>query len=240
MTIGAGFICRDGIVIAADTQESTGYAGYMKGEKFKIDYSQQSTWSIAIAGAGDSNYVEMCAQQILRSCAITHDSPYPRFDVIQALGMEIFSRHFLPFSGYPRDDRPIADMLIAIQEKNGRQELIEWNGTSFVSYFPFKFIGAGEQMGSHLARGFGLSTFFTNETHKVAGLAIYIISQAKATVETCGGNTDVVILRSDGKTRRIYAGEVKACEEKYRRIHLGKSHSLADRILASPPELDDV
>ena len=117
MTIGAGFICKDGIVVAADTQETTGYAGYLKGEKLKIDYSKQNTWSIAIVGAGDSSYVEMCAQKILNSCAITENSPYPSTHELEAIAMEVFNRHFLPLSVYPAGERPIANMLIATQEK---------------------------------------------------------------------------------------------------------------------------
>lgn len=239
MTIGAGFICKDGIVVAADTQETTGYAGYLKGEKLKIDYSQQGTWSIAIVGAGDSNYVEMCAQKILNSCAITENSPCPTVHEIEAIGMEVFRTHFLPLNVYPANERPIASMLIAIQEKNGRTALVEWNGASFVSYYPCKFIGAGEQMGSHLARKVQLSNFFTNTALKVAGLAIYILDQVKATVETCGGNTDVVILQNDGHVRRIYTGEVKRCEERYRRMDAAEVFSLTDKIVSDPPDIEN-
>jgi 20S proteasome alpha/beta subunit len=238
VTIGAGFICKDGIVVAADTQESTGYAGYMKGEKFKIDYSEQREWSIAITGAGDSTYVEMCAQKILRSCAISENSPCPSYYGLENIAMEVFQRHLLPLAAYPTSDRPVAHVLIALQQKNGRKEVIEWNGASFVSYYPCRFIGAGEQMGDHLARKFGASSIFMNEALKVSGLVIYILDQVKATVESCGGNTDVIILQDDGRVRRIYTAEVKACEEKYRRMDFGIARSLADKIFAEPPDID--
>jgi 20S proteasome alpha/beta subunit len=240
VTIGAGFICKDGIVVASDTQESTGYAGYIKGEKLKIDFSRQNTWSIAITGAGDSNYVDMCAQKVMNSCAITDNHPCPSFHELEAIGMDIFNKHLLPLHVYPANERPVAQMLIALNQKNGRTELIEWSGSSFVAYYPYKFIGAGEQMGSHLARKMGRTTFFTSPATKVAGLAIYILDQVKATIETCGGNTDVVILQNDGRVHRIYTSQVKECEEKYRRADFGEARTLADKILSDPPNIDEL
>jgi 20S proteasome alpha/beta subunit len=238
LTIGAGFICKDGIVVAADTRESSGYAGFVKGEKSKIDFSHQNTWSIAITGAGDSSYVEMCSQKILNSCAITDNHPCPSVHEIEAIGMGVFTQNFLPLNVYPSNERPVAQMLVAIQEKNGRTALIEWIGSSFVSYYPCKFIGAGAQMGEHLVRKIGPGRIFLAPALKVAGLAIYILDQVKATVETCEGNTDVIILQNDGQVRRIYPDQVRVCEERYRRMDVKGAHSLAEEILADSPDVE--
>src|SRR5713226_8596853 len=75
VTIAAGFCCKDGMVIAADSQETT--LGYMKGEKEKIRYCKMSAWSIAVVGAGDSTYVEMCMDKILYHFCRDETSPVP-------------------------------------------------------------------------------------------------------------------------------------------------------------------
>ena len=237
MTVAAGFLCKDGIIVAADTQESYGYPGALKSEVLKIDHSQQSTWSIAIAGAGDSGYVQMCAQKILNSTAITENSPCPSVHTVESIAMEIFRNYMLPLSAYPTADRPTAHMVIATQPKNGSGSVVEWNGTSFVSQFPFVFVGAGGQMGSHLAKKFGHS-LWGNPVNKSAGLVIYIMDQVKAMVEGCGGDTNVIILRQDGQVRRIYPGQVKSLEEQYRRLDFGSVNSLADKILENMPDLE--
>lgn len=56
MTIALGFNCPDGIVLCTDSLESDGYS------KTKVDkiwcYETQSEWGIAVASAGESDFIE--------------------------------------------------------------------------------------------------------------------------------------------------------------------------------------
>ena len=117
MTIAAGLICTDGIVIAADTQET----GYMKTDVRKYQYCTNFTWTGAVMGAGHSDYADMCQQKILRRFAPAPSAPVPSIDDIEDYTLELFQRHFAPLNVYPEMERPEAHMLIAIQPRGNRE-----------------------------------------------------------------------------------------------------------------------
>ena len=71
MTLVAGFMCKDGFVIAADTEMTVGSI-IVQGSKI-AHYSGEGShfYSVVIGGAGDVNYIRMASQtsgMALRDC----------------------------------------------------------------------------------------------------------------------------------------------------------------------------
>src|SRR5687767_11420830 len=66
MTIALGMLVADAVVIAADTQEGTGYAGGTKASGRKIftqvDPTEQRAFSAT--GAGDADYLDTLSQDL--------------------------------------------------------------------------------------------------------------------------------------------------------------------------------
>lgn len=240
MTVAAGFLCEDGIVIAADTQETT--VGYMKGERRKIDYYRMDEWSIAVVGSGEASYVDMCVQKVIRQFAREKNSPLPTLAEIEDCALLIFERHFAPLSIYSARERPEVQLLIAVQPTSTRSwsgALIEWSGTSIVCRDRYAFIGAGAQMGSAYAYKLR-PPLYHNPRFAVAGVAIYILDQVKATIDTCGGNTDVVVLGRDEPMTVMFSGEtVREYEEKYRLIDRRDMHAMGEKIIMESPTPGD-
>src|SRR5437867_2820643 len=69
MTIAIGLMAQEGLVIAADTQEGTGYAGGLKADQPKVmtfvhPHVKNERCACAISGAGDAGYIDALAQNI--------------------------------------------------------------------------------------------------------------------------------------------------------------------------------
>lgn len=227
MTIAAGFFCKDGLLIAADTQES----GYMKSDVHKYEYIRTQSWIGAVLGAGDAEYVEMCKQKLLSRFATSDSAPVPSMAAIEDYVLALFDRHFAPLSIYPAKERPEAHMLIAVQpnEKNG--SLATWLGTAFVEHYPYAFVGLGAQMATHIGqkvRGAGL---FLQPMRQVAGIAIYILGQVKTTVDGCGGQTEIAMLGKDGHAYYLSPDLILEREHKYKNLDWKEMLSLADKIM---------
>ena len=62
MTIAAGFPCKDGLILCADTQEVI--SGYVKTETEKMTVIQGGQWNVVITGAGESDLIELAVQEI--------------------------------------------------------------------------------------------------------------------------------------------------------------------------------
>jgi hypothetical protein len=236
MTIAAGFVCSDGIVIAADTQET----GYMKTEVCKYEFAMTDSWIGAVLGAGDAEYVEMCKQKMVWHFARSESSPVPSLEEMEDYALELFQRHFAPLSVYSARERPEAHMLIAIQPKGKTGRLATWLGTAFVSRFPSAFVGIGGQMAVNIERRFVGAGLVMSPMMRVSAVAIYLLSQIKAVVDGCGGNTEVMLLGQDGHSHRIHRDIVREREEAYRLLDWKQMVQLAEKIMDDAPATEDV
>lgn len=238
MTIAAGFVCEDGIVIAADTQAT----GYLKSDVRKYEYADAKTWMGAVLGAGDAEYVEMCRQKLLWRLAPNESAPCPRMEQIEEYCLELFERYFAPLSIYPAKDRPEAHMLIAIQPRHSKKggDLATWTGTAFVQRFPSAFVGIGAQMAMNIERKFRGAALLMQPMRKVAAIAIYILSEVKAVVEDCGGMTEIVMLGNDGRLYYVPPGVVVEREQKYKYLDKKGMVSLAENAMQNWEEEIDM
>src|SRR5439155_3337321 len=63
VTLVAGFSCKDGFVVAADTAITYGDIVF-QGHKLANYYGKHTSYDIVIGGAGDGVYIDMASQKI--------------------------------------------------------------------------------------------------------------------------------------------------------------------------------
>jgi hypothetical protein len=227
MTIVAGLLCLDGIVLAADTQEG----GYLKNDVLKYQYARTATWLGAVMGAGSGEYADMCQQKILHRFAATEASPEPSLSDIEAYALELFHTHFAPLGVYPELERPDAKMIIAIQPRERYGSLLTWHQTAFVRRDPYAFVGVGAEMAQHLFEQFRYAAPHLRPMRIAAGLLIYIVSQIKAMIRDCGGQTELSMMGRDGHIYYLSEERISRREEKYRNLDARVMKSLAEYIM---------
>ncbi len=207
MTIAVGMLANDGIVIASDTQESTG--DYMKGARTKMmsfasldlgdnkGRAPSKSGTCTVAGAGDSGYVRALMQNIGDTFLSNPDAPS-----YKVMGKEIdlqvkfedclksfYKEHVIPFAAYPSRDRPDVEFLIGLYRKYDLK-LFKSEKTALVHAMPYGAIGIGCTFAELLLnRLYRMST-----VAELAVLAAYVIFMVKESVENCGKFTMISIV----------------------------------------------
>ena len=197
MTIAAGFVCLDGIVLCADTQETI--PGYTKNSRNKIRVWKDQGLGIAIVGSGDAESIETLGQLIEKDLTGDYSPKEMRFpcdlrQIIEKTVLEFFQKSIVPYASFPRDDRPYVDLLIGIQvlnEVNNYQCLFKAAGTTVREIeADANCIGTGLILAKSLIERL-YSPFMGLD--ELVIVACYVLYHAKKWTDGCGGNTDLLI-----------------------------------------------
>src|ERR1051326_3018385 len=214
MTIAAGFICRDGIVFATDTQYSVG--GLLKTDGPKLfNVAERSDLSVVIAGAGTVPFMRMAVGDIETALGQLPDGTATLSNtkkVIEDVLMNVFTVHVYPVPG----DRPEFELLVGIRTQPDVLHLFRTYLTTVVPVSDYACIGVGVYV-SH----FALSLMYRADVSvtEATFLAVYCIKAAKDYVDGCGKHTRLQVIRSDDNIRRVYPNEIRDtegyCEDLY-------------------------
>jgi len=203
MTIALGIIAHDGIVVAADTEETT---GYMKSSQTKIlsvlggmtvgepnetvsmEYKKDDPLgACAITGAGNSGYIDCIGMKFAEEFAGN-----PGKDLEYVFGKclkEFYDEHVIPFAAFPDHDRPQLEMLVAVHRMS-RSNLFVTDRSTIRSVQKYKAVG----MGSVFAEIILKRLWRPADIPSTQILAAYIAFMAKEHIESCGKYTTVTTL----------------------------------------------
>jgi hypothetical protein len=198
MTIAAGFLCDDGIVICADREVSTGSDKWEESKIFTLHTDAETPKTNAIiAGSGWLDYVKMTVDKI-RKRAMFMSTALEIEEAVEETVLEVHRKHIRFYSG---DEKPNFDLIVGIRDDSGLV-LLQSIGTS-VRRVPTRFscIGVGQTLASYISRKLNPQDDTASEA---ALLAVQILEQVKANVPECGGLfSDVAVLPKDGPLIRI-------------------------------------
>lgn len=195
MTIALGIMASDGVVLAADTQESV--PGYWKIDQGKI--LGGTTWNLGppsykaawlFSGAGNAGYVDALIQRLQ---GLVGERPADADEAelrIQALVQTFHAEHVAPFTA----DVPQVYMLVGAQ-CNHSTGLWTTEKSTIARYHHYAAVG----IGNHYAKSI-LNRLWAYRALDVAGtvaLAAYVVFQTKAFIEGCGNFTDIYFLTNN-------------------------------------------
>ena len=194
MTIAAGFVCPDGIVLAADSEVA--YAGSKAPEHKIFSLIKGGAWSIDIAGAGTMDLVRMMFDDLEFELKPTHDLPALRNKIIERA--EYFRDHYIWPSAMPGRALLALQLLVSIRMADGQNLLLKVDGSdgALVNRVVFsEFIGVGAEV----ARPVSAWVFKPGiKMEVVRQLAEQIVRWTKAQVPGCGGESSIYILPRKG------------------------------------------
>jgi 20S proteasome alpha/beta subunit len=235
MTIAAGFVCLDGIVLCADTQETI--TGYTKNSTEKIRLWRDGGLNIAITGAGDTELIETISARVERALYSVYPAtgfwPTDRVrDIIQNDMSESFRKYILPYAPFPKDDRPWCELLILVTVSNGVSEyecLFRASGTIVREInLHAECIGSGLILAKSLIERFYHMGMNLDE---VVLAACYIMYRTKKWVDGCGGKTDIVI---SSKKNQFFGGiagyEIEELERQFEQFEESVNWLMTDLI----------
>jgi hypothetical protein len=213
MTIAIGLLASDGLVMAADTQETVG--------SFKMDQSKmlianrgrhkERAGALAVSGAGWGGHIDSINQELCERFMET-----PRLSKI-TLTKEVRSKvhrfhmeHIAPLGGYPSDDRPNFSLLLGAVV--GKDRLL-WTTHESAIRACRNYGAVG--IGSPYARAM-LRRYWSHEmdTETAVSLATYIMLNVKKTVDGCGNETQIAYLKN-GCANYVSPGNIEVLERKF-------------------------
>lgn len=198
MTIAAGFVCHDGIVLCADSQEVSGdYKWPVK--KLVIPQMMIDKTRIMIAGAGFGPAIDTATQEIISLISMSQWSYEQTIWKIEGVLREI---HEKDLPNHPL--RAVSDLefklLIAFQAFDGGG-LFVTSGSLVSRVDFFEVIGSGE-----------VTKFFAHMMYRKTSwdrpilglsegtvLASYLIHLAKNQLSSIGGRSQIATLNYDGE-----------------------------------------
>lgn len=211
MTVVIGLKLQDDIVLAADREESDSYLPDQVQKIQRLGFPNKMI--AAIAGAGDAHFIDFSAAEI-ENYLWSHPR-VPISQVGQRIGTllkEIFAQHIFVTNLSARE-RPDFELLIACNH-HGVGKLFKTKQAAPIEILDFAACGYGASYAEILLRKFrGTLTL-----HSAALLALHVVHQTQKHVCSVGGGTDVVILKSNGKSATISSALTKLLSEKLEKL----------------------
>lgn len=194
MTIAVGLVANDGVVLAADAQETE---GYFKGFSLKINTAMTHTGihakvksAIGITGAGPSIHLDAISDEIINRF---HDNQHKEINAFQSDLAEcvrnFYLRHIAPLPRHiDRDLRLIASVQI-------EDSFALWttDATVLKRVIALEAVGTGTPFAKMALE----SKYICTDTTTAVLLAILAVSQAKNYDQDCGKGTQLVCLKDN-------------------------------------------
>jgi hypothetical protein len=189
MTLVAGFKCRDGFVIAADTEISYGVVRFQS-HKLANFYGQGKSYDIVIGGAGDGVYIDATCQKIRDALA---NLPSPSFANIKAkVETAIYDLHANSIFKYWEPDdpnRPGVQLICGIQDQQKDWGLLQTDRDVVAETDAHAVAGTGAELAQYIIERLwmpGLSAAVT------VHIARQLFREVKIKGIHVGGNTEIV------------------------------------------------
>lgn len=220
MTIALGILAPDGVVIAADTQESWGYFGGAKirGHKIHSRIVQGQYRSFAATGAGSAGYLESLNQELDDNFVDVQD-PLNIERRFKEKIRKFFAAYVVPMQ-LPVESQPT--VVLGASWKGIAPRLWANEQTALFRCKHFIAVGAGRAHASMLLNHL-LPEKTTTTTELAAYVAALVIYQVKDYVEGCGMGTHITILKDGnaqyvseavvGELEHHFEGQLKSADE---------------------------
>lgn len=190
MTIAAGTLCTDGILLCADS-ETGDYVGKYQRRKIR-DYEG---FPLFVTGAGTTSYIEMAADTIYDTfrAAWPENSRDARQKTEEVI-LDIHSRHISPFYDNSDSNRPAMDLVIAVRCSDADLALIGSSGTATFLSSDSVSVGSGKHLWEYWAQLFDMTTL---PASVASYISLFILREVSDNVPGCGGQVYAVTLPRD-------------------------------------------
>ena len=207
MTIAAGFLCRDGIVLCADTEQQT---WTMKIHAPKIGYFECPGGRVSYAYAGNSAFALTSIQKCQRVLEST--IPEDTFTELEKCLDRQYRKLVLSNPAYQNDQSLAYSFLIGFWSPTQPPKLYATHETAIRQVDGnYECVGVGDSLAHYLIRLRPSFNVMMPE-REVISLAGYALAAVKGYVPGCGGASQFLAIRNDGTCEFIDPGRIRKIE----------------------------
>ena len=195
MTIAAGFLSEDGVILCAETQHSS---WAMKLDGSKIANFQCPSGVVAFAYAGNSRFAVSVVQKCKRKL-----EALPPVDLrveIERILAEEYEQKVWRHPSQATDGSLHYQFLVAIRQPSERAQLFVTSQTSLSEVDGYDCIGVGDYLSHYLIR-----SVFNRQMpeRELLSLCAYTLRAIKRHVDGCDGYSQFLVLGHDSMVRRF-------------------------------------
>jgi 20S proteasome alpha/beta subunit len=229
MTIAAGFVCIDGVLICGDT-EHTSNAKFNQTKLKKFNSEFVGTYSVV--GAGSTSYVGMMCDLIEEGVYENRElfstcDPKETMNLFRGIVREKTKAVHQHIAGYPYDgQKPDVELIIGVHSKADEPSLLHVGsdgGVYTIEGGPV-FIGAGAQVALAFSRIVLINEDLPIEMMR--WVAIFLLYQAKQSAPFCGGDTQLDTLPTQPFANVYNEQKMSEQVERAMRLTLLKSRNM--------------
>ena len=211
MTLIAGIKSRDGIILAADTEEVIPQALRTNARKIRTLYDSQSDWEVLAAGAGDVDYIRMIGDLIQEKIAVGSGLHADISRAIRETVHEVWRDHVRY-----EQSAVSAQMLFASWSHDGVCAFTVTNNAAVRDGRELEACGIGDATFRSLADRYlnkGLLPVVGGDIETLRTFVVFAMQRAKQTIPGVGGGTSIVTLGYDGQIKWEKSFKVIAIQE---------------------------
>jgi hypothetical protein len=193
MTIAAGFVHSEGVMLCSDTQFE---AGASKTYGTKLGFFNCPGGNIAYAFAGNASFAMSAIQKCEEKLKST-----PAGDTICQIEKTLDREYRRVVYGHPdhTSDWTLPYVfLIALQRPGRRCSLFAIEQTAMRSVPDSECIGVGKDFATYLVKPDWSSALASMTEYEALLLAASTLARVKAHVSGCGGTSQFIMMRNDG------------------------------------------
>src|SRR6266704_1453124 len=206
MTLVAGFKCRDGFVVGADTEITYGDVLF-QGHKLANYSGESKHYDIVIGGAGSASYIASVSQKIQDGVAAL---PVPSFHhikrVVEENIAELHRDHLFKYWAPEDEHRPAVELIVGIEDENKKFGIVVTDNTSVSEPGDYAFVGSGSVIAHHVSEKLWVPNL---STASMVHLARQIFREVKRKGTYVGGNTELICRRSFPNAEQFFDVSVK-------------------------------
>ncbi len=202
MTLIAGFRCKDGFVMAADTEITLPNVISFQGHKLADYYNGSSVRAFLVGIAGHMGYGLMASQKVRDGVQALTDPTFAEIktrveEVIKDIHEELIFK--LPEA---LAAEAWFQLLIGVEDKERQFGILKTESTSVAEVEHYAFAGTGQYLAEHLAEK--LFDVFKMSAAVTEHLVQQIFREVKGKGAFVGGNTEIITRRSTEDAERFF------------------------------------
>ena len=204
MTIAAGFCCREGVLLCADT-EQTAWAMKLHGKK--VDHFEFPGGKVGYAYAGNTRFAFSAIQKLERRLKASKTKDV--LAVIENLLDQEYRRNVLKHPDHATDASIPYQILLAVWLHSGETRLYVTAQTAIQEITDYECIGVGDYLAHYLIR----QSFAGGSVRSALALAAYSLAGIKDYVLGCGGMSVYVFVHKDGRVGVVTSEHDGPCSQ---------------------------
>lgn len=239
MTIAVGFLCRDGILLCADTQISKGSKSN-ESKILKITFGPEepaTSATVLVAISGAVKYARMGARHCFNAISKLTRKERTIDAIVDCFEQELkalFQEHLFP---HPQFNAGVTvQYLVGIQTGN-KLGLFSTHDTS-IDPVDYDSAGSGGYLADYLSQSLR-SELATMSMKQVAFWAIHTLMRVKSHDQYCGGFSEMQSLGRDGSLSRPSHFEIGVSEEYLERFETATRKLFSNVTADSEPDFSN-